>query len=95
MRFLMLGFRRFSSADKHRQRPVRIDSFTEARVEMPVNDEDAEIDALLRELGEDPFDVWARLCAPVPSTSERGSSTRPRRLGKRRACSRRRVGVRD
>jgi len=94
MRFLVLGLRHFSSLDKLRRRPARIDSFTEARIETPTYyEEDPAIDALLQELGEDPFDVWARLCAP--STTERTSSSRPRRMGKRRTVVRRRASVRD
>ena len=94
MRFLMLGFRRFSSRDKHRQRPVQIDSFAPDHVEAAATEDDPEIDALLRELGEGPFDVWARLCAPALPT-EHDPSSRTRRLGKRRVQMRRRVGARD
>jgi hypothetical protein len=94
MRFLMLAFRRFSSRDKHLHRPARIDSFVPDRVEAAATEDDPVIDALLRELGEDPFDVWARLCAPSLPT-EHDPSSRTRRLGKRRVQMRRRVGARD
>jgi len=94
MRFLVLGFRCFSSADKHIRRPARIDSVAEARIAAAANGEDPAIEALLQQLAEDPFDVWARSCAPS-STKRRDVGSRPRRLGKRRAQTRRRIGVRD
>jgi|GEM_PF-6932494 len=92
MRFLALGFRRPSFMVKQEQRPVRIIDVTVAPVvETSVMDEDAAIAAVLRELGEDPFDVWARLCAPV-SASDRELAVR--RPSKRRWGIRRRVGAR-
>lgn len=94
MRFLVLGFRRPSSAVKPQHRPVRIDAPAMPVIKAStIADEaaDVAIEDLLRELGEDPFDVWARLCAPVPSSDREPSM---RRVVKRRAALRRRVGAR-
>lgn len=88
MRFLPLGFSHFSSRDKHRRRPARFDSFVHAHIETPAIEHDPMLDALLRELGEDPFDVWARLCAP-PLTTNREASSRSIRRSKRRGQTRR------
>jgi hypothetical protein len=90
MRFLMLGFRRRSSADKHQRRPARIDSPGTDFVTTAKAEDDAEIEALLRELGEEPFDVWARLYTPGPAP-EREPSVRVRRAGKPRMGIRRRA----
>ncbi len=95
MRFLSLGFRRPAFARKHEQLPVPIHSWTESRSEIAsMDDEDAALDALLRELGEDPFDVWSRLCVPDASSDRGSSAGRVRRVAKPRAGLRRRVGDR-
>lgn len=89
MRFLMLGFRRFSSRDKHRHRPSRIDSFATALAEGTTSTDELTLDTLLSDIAEDPFEVWARLCAPAPMT-DRKASSRTTRRGKRRMQLRRR-----
>lgn len=88
MRFLMLGFHRFSSRDKHRRRPARFDSIVHTYIETPAIEDDPTLDVVARELGEDPFDVWARLCAP-PSMTAREASSRSTRRSKRRGQTRR------